>query len=338
MATIYDVARLANVSITTVSKVLSNTPYVSARSKQRVQEAMRQLNYSPNLAARGLSNKHTYVIGLIVPSDPDTSFHDPFLLEIIRGVESTANTNDYNVLLSMSKQTNRRSAYRRFLHTGYIDGLVTVETYQGEINDKELDEHGIPRVSAGYREDLRPINTVHCDDRLGAYQAVSYLLSLGHRRIGIISGPKNFVVAIEARLQGVREALAEGGAEFDQRLVSYGDFTTESGYRAAQALLTLPERPSAIFAMNDRMAVGAMRYAREQGLRIPEDLSLIGFDDVPLTTIVEPPLTTIRQFPNMIGKTAADRLFALINGELETFPTIVLPVELVVRGTTRKCV
>ncbi|GAC1401168.1 MAG: LacI family DNA-binding transcriptional regulator [Ktedonobacteraceae bacterium] len=334
MANIYDVARLARVSTTTVSKVLSNTPYVSEKTRQRVLDAMRALHYSPSLAARGLTNNRTYVLGLIIPHDPDYSFRDPFLLEVIRGVESVASNNDYNVLLSMSKKASQRTTYDRFLRTGYIDGVITVETLKGELDEQELATSGVPRVSAGYREDLQLINAVNCDDRQGGYAVTKHLLELGHRRIGVISGPANFIGAMDERLQGACDALAEYGLGLDTNLLTYGDFSIESGSRAAEPLLQREERPTAIFAMNDRMALGAIGKAHELGLHVPEYLSVVGFDDIPLTSVIDPPLTTIRQFPAELGKIATQRLLAMINQGIMQFEAVVIPVELVVRKST----
>lgn len=334
MANIYDVARRANVSTATVSKVLSNTPYVSVQTKERVLEAVRELHYAPSLAARGLTGSRTFVLGLVIPYDPDFLFDDPYLLEVIRGVESVANDNDYNLLLSMAKKSDHRSAYTRLLRTGYVDGAITVETFEGDEAGKALEERGMPRVSIGYRNGLKPVNSVHGDDYRGAYEAVNYLLSLGHRHIGVISGPANFMGAMNERLRGVENVLAEYGLRLDPTLLTYGDFTIESGYVAGAILLERPDRPTAIFAMNDRMAVGAMRKAREYELNIPTDLSLIGFDDVPLTVLVEPALTTIRQPAVETGRTAAQKLFDLINEPTASFEPIVLPVELIIRSST----
>ena len=334
MATIYDVARLARVSTTTVSKVLSNTPYVSEKTRQRVLDAMRDLHYSPSLAARGLTNNHTYVLGLIIPHDPDYSFRDPFLLEIIRGVEGVASSNDYNVLLSMSKKSSQRATYDRFLRMGYVDGVITVETLQGELDEQELATSGIPRVSAGYREDMQPINSVFCDDRQGGYLVTKHLLELGHRRIGIISGPANFIGAMDGRLQGACDALKEYGLTLDPNLLTYGDFSIESGSHAVEPLLRHAHRPTAIFAMNDRMALGVISKAREVGLHVPRDLSVVGFDDIPLTSVIDPPLTTIRQFPAELGKIATQRLLAMIEQQIAQFDSAVIPIELVIRGST----
>ncbi len=334
MASIYDVARMAKVSTTTVSKVLSNTPYVSAPTKERVLDAMRELQYVPSLAARGLTGNRTYVLGLVIPYDPAFLFGDPFLLEIIQGVEAVANDHDYNLLLSVARQADQRSAYTRLLRTGYVDGAITYETFEGDEAAKKLEERGMPRVSIGYETKDRPLNRVHSDDWRGAYEAVKYLLSLGHRRIGIVSGPAKFMSAMDERMRGARTALAEYGLGLDSDLLTYGDFTLESGYRAALPLLEASNRPTGIFAMNDRMAAGIMRRAREYGLNIPNDLSLVGYDDVPLTILVEPPLTTIRQPGIELGRVATQKLFELINNEIQQFDPIVLPVELIIRGST----
>lgn len=335
MATIYDVARLAKVSTTTVSKVLSNTPYVSAQTKKRVLEAMHTLQYSPSLIARGLTSNRTYVLGLIVPYYAEYLFRDPFIVEIICGVEAAASEMDYNVLLSMSNRSDQRSAYDRFLRTGYVDGVITVETMQGGIVDKELDAIGIPRITAGYREDGKEINSIHSDDYSGGLAAGRYLLSLGHRNIGVISGPPEFIGAVAARLKGAEDALAEYGLLLKPEMVVYGDFSIESGYAQVETLLQREERPTALFSMNDRMALGAMRRARELGLEIPADLSLVGFDDVPLTAFAEPALTTLRQYPTELGKLAAQHMFSLLNVENKPFSTVVHPVTLIVRGSTQ---
>ncbi len=334
MATIYDVARRASVSTTTVSKVLSNTPYVSATTKARVLEAMRELQYTPSLVARGLSGNRTYVVALVVPYELNYLFSDPFLLEIIRGVEDVTNEKDYNLLLSVARKSDQRSAYTRLLRTGYVDGAITIETFEGDEAARDLEARGIARVSVGYRSDANPINNVHCDDYRGAYEAVTHLLKLGHRRIGVVSGPARFMIAMEERLRGTQEALAAYGLTLDPALLVYGDFTVESGYRASKPLLENPERPTAIFAMNDRMAAGVLRRAQEYSLNVPTDLSLVGFDDIPLTGLVEPPLTTIHQPAFRLGQVATQKLFELINDELKQFEPIVLPVELVVRSST----
>jgi DNA-binding LacI/PurR family transcriptional regulator len=333
MANIYDVARLAKVSTATVSKVLSNTPYVSQQTKKRVLEAIEKLQYSPSLAARSLTGSRTYVIGLVVPYDPDYLFSDPFLLEVIRGVESVANDNDYNVLISMAKSANQRSAYTKLVRTGYVDGAVTLETFEGNIASKVLEEQGIPFVSIGYSDAPNRHNSVSASDYTGAHEAISYLIKLGHSRIGIIGGPSHFMSALEERMRGINDALQAYSLSLDSSLLTYGDFTLDSGYRACNELLSSDNRPTAIFAMNDRMAMGAMRCAREYELHIPHDLSLVGFDDIPMAVLVEPPLTTVRQPAVEMGRCATQKLLEMINADVKEFESIVLPAELIIRSS-----
>jgi DNA-binding LacI/PurR family transcriptional regulator len=338
MANIYDVARRAKVSTATVSKVLSNTPYVSLETRQRVLEAVRELGYIPSLAARSLTGNRTFVIGLAIPYDPDYLFDDPFLLQIIRGVEEVANDRDYNLLFSTARQADPQSAYTRLLRSGYVDGVITLETFIGSEPSRKLEESGFARVTIGYPvqtagDNRRVANAIHSDDYSGALEATRHLLALGHRRIAIINGPAHFMMAMEERLQGYRDGLAEYRLEIEPALMTNGDFTVESGYLAARTLLQLSPRPSAIFSFNDRMALGALRYARELGLNIPGDLSVVGFDDV-VALAADPPLTTVHQSGVEMGKMAAQKLFGLINNEIEPFDQIILPIEFIIRGST----
>lgn len=339
MANIYDVAKLAKVSTATVSKVLSNTPYVSDETKKKVMNAVVDLGYSPSIAARSLTGNRRFVIGLAIPYEPNYLFRDPFLLEVIQGIEEIANEHDYNLLFSTARKTNPQGAYNRLLNKGYVDGVVILETVRGAELDEKLVESGIPRVSVGYtltKSDNPAIKTpaIHANDYDGALQATRHLLSLGHRRIGVISGPANFMAAMDERYKGYYAALAEAGLKPNTGLVVHGDFTLESGILAGQKLLQVSPRPTAIFSFNDRMAVGAMRSARDLDLKIPHDLSIIGFDDVEVAQASDPPLTTIRQPAMGMGQAAARKLFALINNENDIRTETILPIELILRGST----
>ena len=339
MANIYDVARLAKVSTATVSKVLSNTPYVSDKTRQKVLDAVVNLGYSPSIAARSLTGNRRFVIGLAIPYEPNYLFRDPFLLEVIQGIEEIANEHDYNLLFTTARKTNPQGAYSRLLNKGYVDGVVILETVKSVELDKKLVESGIPRVSVGYsmgnNGNLAIVTpSVHANDYLGALEATRHLINLGHRRIGLINGPANFMTAMEERYQGFCTAMAEAGLKTDPELMVNGDFTLESGIAAGQKLLQASPLPTAIFSFNDRMAVGAMRSVRERGLKIPHDLSIIGFDDVEVAQASDPPLTTIRQPAMEIGQEAARKLFAIFNGEKEILTETVLPAEFIMRGST----
>ncbi len=339
MTTIYDVAARAGVSPATVSKALTNQPHVSAQTRARVALAAAELDYSPNPAARNLSSRHLGIIGFIIPYVPDYLFNDPFLLEFIRGVEDYLAEQDYNLLLSTARPSagSQDDAYRRILRRRTVDGVIVLETGSGHNLAARLDQQDYPWVTLGYRrkaEGAGSQNMVHADDYHGALHMTRYLQSLGHTRIGVISGPCSFMGALEERLRGYRAAVASTGQALDPALIAYGDFTADSGFRALDTLLDLPEPPTAIFALNDRMALGAIRRARGRGLRVPTDLSVSGFDDIAEAALAEPALTTVRQPGFQMGLRAAEMLCKLINKELAYFESVVLPTTLVPRATT----
>lgn len=334
MTTIYDVAREAGVSTATVSKALSNTPYVSEETRAKVLAVVERMNYVPSLAARGLTKAHTYIIGLVIPYVSDYLFSDPHLLEFIRGVEQEANARDYNLLLSTAKTpTEADSAYQRLLRTQYVDGAVLVAVRRGQPASAGLEKMGYPCVALGYRSPYGQQNSVHVDDRQGALQAVHHLLDLGHRCIGVISGPPP-LTAVEERLAGYQRALAEQGIEYDDAWVVQGDFTPDSGFQAAAILLERCPQLTAIFSINDRMAMGAIQRLRAGGFSVPNDISVVGFDDIPSAAHFDPPLTTVRQPALEMGRIAARKLFQLIDKEIGFFDSIVLPAPLIVRASS----
>ncbi len=331
--TIYDVAKFAGVSTATVSKVLSNHPYVSQRTRARVMAAVTELNYVPNIAARGLAGAKTNVIGMVVSYDSDFLFEDPHLLQILHGINRVATQNDCALLLSTALSgEDKLSAYQRLLGQRYCDGAI-VEGSLGETGLTLLRERGYPVIAVGY-SDL--ISCVHSDDRSGAFAMTQHLLQLGHTRIGVVAGPDTDRIGTEARLTGYRDALASADVTYDPIHVTYGNFRTPSGYTGAAYLMGLPIPPTAIFAFNDRMAFGVMEWLREHGIRIPEDVSVAGFDDIPDAIREHPPLTTVHQQSRGQGEKAVELLLKMMEDEEEatTRREIILPTELVVRGTT----
>ena len=331
MTTIDEVAELAGVSTATVSKVLNNRSYVSAETRARIEKVIAETGFVPSQRARGLSKRRSFILGLLVPYTSDQLFADPHLLEIMRGIEAEANLRDYNLLLSTARgPADAASAGARLLRGDVIDGAVVVETLDLQPFVEVLAQQNSPWVMIGYAQQ-ETIRAVHADDYGGAFAAMRYLLAQGHRRIGIISSvPRPF--ALEERLRGVRAALAEFDQQLDERLLMVGDFSIVSGERAGHAFLTQAEPPSAIFALNDRMALGVMRAAQALGRSVPGDLAVLGFDDIPLAALVTPPLTTVRQPGFALGEAAARMLFALLDGKAPA-PAAVIPTEFVVRGT-----
>lgn len=331
MPTIDEIARLARVSPATVSKVLNNRPYVSTATRARVERVIAETGFVPSQWARLLSQRRSYILGLLIPYTSDQLFADPHLLEVMRGIEAAANRHEYNLLLSTARApVEAASAATRLLRSDVIDGAVVVETLDLRAFAETLGSQPAPWVVIGYAPS-GAIPIVHADDYGGARAAARHLVALGHTRIAVItSTPRPY--AVDERMSGISDALAEAGLTLDESLIATGDFSIESGEAAGHALLARPVLPTAVFALNDRMAIGVVRAASARGLSVPDDLSVVGFDDIALATLLTPPLTTVRQPGYRLGEAAAEALFALLGGA-PAAPAVVIPTELIVRGS-----
>jgi DNA-binding LacI/PurR family transcriptional regulator len=331
--TIKDVAAQAGVSYQTVSRVINHHPNVRSATRDRVLSVIAALNFRPNLAARSLPSRRSLIIGLIIPYDADYLFRDPNLLAQISGIDAVANAHGYNLLLSTAGDSDSAlEAFERFIRNQVADGALVVETAGGQAGSELLTQQGYYHVSLGYHLDGTAPYAVHCDERAGAKAATIHLLKQGHRRIGIINGPSyGAVAAMQERLLGHQAALQEAGLSFEPTMMVYGDYTRPSGQIATRQLLALPQPPTAIFAFNDRMAMGAIRALHETGRRVPEDVAVVGFDDIATAADFNPALTTVRQASKQMGQVAAELLFKLIAGEPVEENHIILPAELVVR-------
>jgi DNA-binding LacI/PurR family transcriptional regulator len=332
MTTIYDIAQRAHVSIATVSKVLSGRPYVSAKTRARVMDVVAELNYVPNAAARTLAGERTGVVGVVITYDPHDLFADPNLLQILYGIDTQVTQQDYALLLSTARSAeDRSSAFRRLLGARRVDGVL-VDTGHDDEGVDLLVEEGYPCVVIGYTSLALPC--VHPDDYTGARLLTEHLLSLGHRHIGIIDGPSPSSLAMQARLRGHQDLLAERDIPATPNYKVYGNFRAASGYAGAEALMNQDAPPTAIFAFNDRMAFGAIQWLREHGYRVPEDVSVAGFDDIASAGQFDPPLTTVRQTPQLTGQRAASILFELLAQQPIEQKEVVLPVQLIERRST----
>ncbi len=333
MPTIDEIAKLARVSPTTVSKVLNNRPYVSQATRRRIEHVIAETGFVPSQWARLLSQRRSYILGLLIPYTSDQLFADPHLLEVMRGIEAAANRYEYNLLLSTARApVEAASACTRLLRSDVIDGAVVVETQDLRAFAETLGDRPAPWVVLGYAP-AGDVPAIHADDYGGARDAMHYLINQGHRRIGVVSStPRPF--ALDERMRGLQDALQAVGLALDPRLVVLGDFSTVSGEHAGHTLLAHPNPPTAIFALNDRMAIGVVRAATARGMRVPEQLSVVGFDDIALATLLTPQLTTVRQPGYLLGETAAETLFALLDPQLTT-PSAIIPTELIIRGSVQ---
>lgn len=342
MTTLKEVAQRANVSTATVSKVLSNTPYVSEETRLRVLQAVDELGYIPNLAARALSKGRTYIIAVIFPYNFDHLFADPLVLTMIEGIESVCTERHYNMLISTPRiPVSESEQYQRLVRSGYLDGVIAFETMPDKPVTEMLAGFGYPWVAIGYYSVTGRNNVLHPDDFAGAKAVAAHLIGLGHRQFGIIGVEANSLTAAERRMAGYRSAFEEAGLPFEAIPQVVGNFSIESGYQAAEALLSLTPRPTALLCLNDRMAMGAIQRAHSLGLHVPADLSVAGFDDIPGAQFFNPPITTVRQPAREMGVKAAHMLFDLMEAQKQpqrhyhqSFAPVVFPTELIIRQST----
>lgn len=309
ITTIKDIAKLAGVSITTISKVINHKDHdIGKDTKNRVLEIIKQYNYRPNALASGLITKKTGTIGLLVPD-----ISNAFFSEVIQAVENTAMQYGFNVILCNTDDNEEKELeYLNVLRDKRVDGIIFISTFiSNHRGIDELADNGMPLVVVDRSIDNALIKVVQLDNESGGYAAAKHLIQHGHTRVGCITGPLQNRSARD-RYEGYVKALREAGIAFEDKYVYEGDYRITSGETAAQALLK--EGVTAIFACNDMMAYGVYRAARDLGLQIPEDLSVVGYDDIYLSEILSPPLSSVRQPTYEIGAASASILIDMING------------------------
>lgn len=328
--TIEEIARLANVSRSTVSRVLNNHPNVRPAVRDKVLRVVREHNYIPNAAARSLASNRSYAISLLISGSTGEIFADPFFPQVIQGVSETCNSAGYVLMLAMLTAEMEQTFYNRMVGGRHFDGVIMLSS---DIDDPllpQLIRAGIPLVLIGRHPYLEGLSTVDSENREGARAATAHLIGLGHRRVATITGRLTMQSGVDRR-DGYKQALTAAGLPIDPDLIVEGDYTREQGYRAMRRLLSLPEPPTAVFAASDATAFGAQRAIHEAGLRIPDDVALVGFDDVPSAAYANPPLTTVRQSSAEMGVQAARALLAQIEDPSKPPAAIRLPTTLVVR-------
>ncbi len=330
MPTLEEIAQLAHVSRSTVSRVINNDPKVSEKTRSRVQAVIQQINFQPNMAARRLAGGRTRIIGLVIPMGVSRLFSDPFFPILIQGIASACNADEHTVMLWLADPEFERRQINQILSNGLIEGIVVASNLLDDQVIQTLSSSHLPFVTIGRSPGHSEISYVDVDNQNGAYDAVSRLFRIGRTRIGTIAGPENMIAGSD-RMQGYLAGLRDHGQLPDPSLITNSDFTEMGGYEAAQKLLKA--RPDAIFVASDTMAMGALRALRETGLRVPEDVAVIGFDDIPMAARTIPPLTTIRQPIFRIGSLAVETLIQQIETPVQQPRRIVLPTELVIRAS-----
>jgi len=330
--TIQHIAELAEVSRSTVSRVLNDHPSVRPEVRDRVLQVIGEQGYAPQAAARSLASKRTNTLGLLIPRSAAVIFSDPFFGQIIQGMTEASSKRGYFMLLSMVTAEMERDFYMRVLRSRSVDGLLMVSS---DIDDPILPlliKDNLPLMMIGNHPYLNPVNWIDSENREGARTATNHLVGLGHRRIAAITGFLQMSSAID-RFNGYKQALLEANIPVTAELIEHGDYTQESGYLAMQKLLTVTPRPTAIFSANDMMAMGALRAIHEAGLRVPADIAIVGFDDIPMAPFANPPLTTMRQPIAEMGALAANTLIDQLENLAEPGAHVRLPTRLVVRAS-----
>jgi len=329
MATMKQVAERAGVSTSTVSHVINNTRVVSDDVRERVTAVIAEMRYIPSAVARSLKNDRTHTIGMMVPNNSN-----PYFAELIQGIEDAAFKVGYNVILCNAYDDPRKqAAYLRVLIEKRIDGMILVASGADEELARLLAHQQTPMVLvdrevAGVQADF-----VEADHETGGYLATRHLVELGHRAIACISGPRDLPPSLD-RVNGYRRALAEAGLDAPPGYLVYSNFTSEGGYRAVQQLLALNKRPTAVFVGNDLMAIGGLCAASEAGLRIPSDLSVIGYDDIALASYSTPRLSTMAQPKYEMGQRIVSMLVERIMGSAQPLRRELLQTRLIARQST----
>lgn len=326
---IKDIARAAGVSHPTVSRALRGDPRISAETAERIRDLSNEMGYSPSAVARGLRTRRTRAVGLVV-----TTIADPFVADVVDGVEHTALEHGYSLILATSRSDPERElAVVRLLDERRVDGVIVAASRLGALYEPHLATMGLPIVLINNQAESEYLYSVSIDDIKGAFIAVSHLARVGHRAIGYVGCPAR-PRSHQHRQQGYRQALARAGLAPCRRWLVVDDGIAddvERGMLGMRRLLSIEERPTAVFCYNDMTAVGALNEVKRWGLGVPDDVSLAGFDDIREASLVTPPLTTIRQPRFAMGQEAMTMLLRLLDGE--AVHNVVFPPRLIPRGS-----
>lgn len=325
-----DVAELAGVSASTVSHVLNGTRKVSEDTRERVRLAIEELGYEPNLLAKSLKVSRTFTIGLLI-----SDIQNPFFTSVIRGAEDVALSRGYHLFLcNTDEDPNREDEYVRELSKKRVDGLIVASSASRRNHTLQLRLEDVPFVFMDREVEGIEADTVSVDNRLGMRLIAEHLTQLGHERVGMVSGPLEKSSGHE-RYHGLRDALADLGLPLRDSLVRFGDFRVSGGREAAEELLRLPEPPTALVVSNNQMTLGALLAVRELGLRVPDEVSVVSFDDMEWAPLANPPLTALAQPTYEMGATAARILLDKIEKKAIGSPSkLFMEPELMVRGST----
>ncbi|WML40866.1 catabolite control protein A [Neobacillus sp. OS1-2] len=329
--TIYDVAREANVSMATVSRVVNGNPNVKPVTRKKVLEVIERLGYRPNAVARGLASKKTTTVGVIIPD-----ISNIFFAELARGIEDIATMYKYNIILSNSDQNKEKELHLLNTMLGkQVDGIVFMGGNISADHVAEFEKSPVPIVLAGSIEESNQIPSVNIDYEAAVYDSTKEFIEKGHKQIAFVIGPLHEPKNAQKKLKGYQRALVEAGLPFNEELLFEGDYTYDSGIEAIEKLLEAAERPTAILVGSDEMALGVVHGAEDKGFNVPEDFEIITSDNTRLALMVRPQLTTIVQPLYDMGAVAMRLLTKLMNKEKTEENSVVLPHRIEHRQSTK---
>jgi DNA-binding LacI/PurR family transcriptional regulator len=330
--TLEEVARLAAVSTATVSRVVNHSPKVRPDTRKAVEKAIARLGYVPNRAARSLVTKRTDTIALVVSESESRVFSDPFFPSIVQGISSAIADTELQLLLLLARGEREHVKVERYIRHGHVDGVILMSLHGEDPLPRALTDAGIPTVLSGRPRPGERLPYVDADNRGGARAATAHLLSAGRGKVATITGPLDMTVGVD-RFEGYADALRDSGQRLRKGLVEHGDFSKEAGARAMKALLRRHPKLDGVFVANDPMAIGALETLHALGRRVPDDVALIGFDDVEAAASTSPPLTTVRQPLELMTQAMAELLLRRIDDATVDAEFVVCPTRLIHRAS-----
>lgn len=332
--TIKDIARIAGVDPSTVSRVIADSPRISLKTKEKVTKVMEELDFYPNAIARSLANRSTKTIGVIMPLSSEQVFVNPFFTEVMKGIAASAIKRGYDILFSTGGNGDEEyKATKRIVNEKRIDGLILLTSRIQDKTINDLISKKLPFVVVGKPSKLEDVNWVDNDNQEACYNATEHLIKQGHSNIGFIGGEFSYVFMCE-RFKGYKQALDIHGIKFNKDYLSIGEFLEEGGYEAMKKLLELNKMPTAIVAADDLMAFGAIRAIKENGLAIPEDIAIVGFNDTPLANFIDPPLSSVEIFVHDLGYNASEILLNHLEHPSDQKKHIIIQTSLKVRKSS----
>jgi DNA-binding LacI/PurR family transcriptional regulator len=333
-ATLEEVARAANVSRATVSRVVNGDRRVRTDTRTAVEAAVRDLGYVPNRAARSLVTRRSGSVGVVIPEPTAQLFGDPFFPRILRGIGDVLAQEEMQLVLLMPQVRADEVRVGRYLAAGHVDGVLLVSLHGSDPLPNELRALGIPALVGG-RPPSAGITYVDVDNQRGAAMAVEHLVAEGRRRIATIAGPQDMPAGAD-RLAGYHEALGNAGLPLNEQMIEIADFSLEGGRSAMERLLARTPRLDAVFVASDLMGVGALSALQAAGRAVPDDVAVVGFDDSPLAAQAQPPLSSVRQPIEEMGREMAQLLIRMISSRERIARRVILATELVIRASSRR--